>query len=175
MSVITMLYPVDVIINALDTNMDAAIATLLAELMPGEDVDGETWGDRLGELAGPALVTRLTEDLPELQTPAVLVELIETLHDPYWTPHEDLTYPLAVHVVGWWESGHKAATDVAAAYAEVMCRVLRQYAAPGGGALDWIDINDAVIEDWGEGAHGRAVVVRATGYRWAVEATGRVA
>jgi hypothetical protein len=79
---------------------------------------------------------------------------------PYATAHEDLTTPIAAWIVGQWATEERPASTIARIYGEALRRTLRRY-PPGGGIIHTMR-QPATIEvgAWGEGAHGRLVIVR---------------
>lgn len=137
--------------------------------MPVTVVTTETYADQLGELKDPASYIRGTDDMPELDYPAVLVHCEGSVDvERYVTDHDRREYPLAIEVRGFERDTETLADRVAWCYANAVKRVVHQGLA-GGNVIHYVAIESVgPPEAWGEGAHGRAIVVRVAAHQYGV-------
>lgn len=152
----------------------AARLTILPGVVPetfgGSVVTSQDYEDQVGDLREPGDYRRATDDLPELNYPSVQVAVEGEVDETrYWTPQADISHPLAISVVGFLADSEDSADRIGWVYGEAVRRVLRRYAR-GGGVIDWVEVDTDTVVLWGEGAHGRSAVVRATAKKWGAEA-----
>lgn len=123
----------------------------------------------LGAVDAPVDYRRGTDDLPELDYPAVLVRSEGPPDVRRWvTDHDDRAWPLAVEVRGFQRDTEELSDALAWLYAEAVKRVLQGSLALGG-PVDWVEIETVgPPEPWGDGAFGRSVMVRAMASQFAV-------